>query len=92
MQQTREELSTVLGIPNVGAQDKYLGLPSIVSRSKTETFGFIKDKVAKKLSHRKRSFLSTNGREMVIKVKGLAILVYTLSCFKLPNSLLHKLH
>ena len=52
----------------------------------------IKEKVTKKLSQWKRSLLSSSGREVLIKVVGTAIPIYTLSCFKLLDSLLEEIH
>nr|XP_025661966.1 uncharacterized protein LOC112757626 [Arachis hypogaea] len=88
----RTEIAASLEVPNIGTQDKYLGLPSIVHRSKKETFAFIKEKVAKKLLHWKKSFLSASGREVLIKAVDSAIPIYTLGCFKLPDTLLDELH
>ncbi|XP_057755393.1 uncharacterized protein LOC130974535 [Arachis stenosperma] len=88
----RTELAASLEVPNIGTQDKYLGLPFIVHRSKKETFAFIKEKVAKKLSHWNKSFLSASGREVLIKAVGSAIPIYTLDCFKFSYTLLDELH
>ena len=81
-----------MNIHHVGAQDKYLGLPSTVHRSKKATFGFIKDKVNKKLLNWKRSLLSVGGRDVLIKAVGEAVPIYSLACSKLPDSLLEDLH
>ena len=81
-----------MNIHHVGAQDKYLGLPSTVQRSKKATFGFIKEKVHKKMHNWKRSLLSAGGRDVLIKAVGAAIPIYSLACFKLPESLLDDLH
>ncbi|KAL4320443.1 hypothetical protein AHAS_Ahas14G0011000 [Arachis hypogaea] len=88
----KEEIATFLRVPNIGAQDKYLGLPSIVNRSKCQTFAYVKDKVSKKLQDWKHQLLSASGREILIKAVGCAIPIYTLSCFKLPESLLDDIH
>ena len=62
-QQIRIQLANLLQVSHIGTQDKYLGLPTIVQRSKKETFSSIKEKVNQKLSHWKRSLLSSSGRE-----------------------------
>ena len=64
----------------------------MVHRSKRATFAFIKEKVNKKLMRCKKSIMSTGGREILIKAVGEAIPIYSLACFKLPDSLLDDLH
>ena len=66
---------------------KYLGLPSIIGKSKVEIFAEIKERVEKKLSGWKEKILSMGGREILIKVVAQAIPTYTMSCFWIPKSL-----
>ncbi|XP_015945767.1 uncharacterized mitochondrial protein AtMg00310-like [Arachis duranensis] len=40
----------------------------------------------------KRSLLSSGGRHTLLRVVGEAIPIYTLSCFKLPDTLLTEIH
>ena len=46
---------------------KYLGLPSIIGRSKTEVFAEVKEKVGRKLAGCKEKLLSIGGKEILIK-------------------------
>ena len=46
---------------------KYLGLPSIIGKSKMDVFAVIKERVARKLSGWKEKILSISGREILIK-------------------------
>ena len=46
---------------------KYLGLPSIIGKSKNEVFVEIKEKVGRKLLAWKEKMLSTGGKEVLIK-------------------------
>ena len=46
---------------------KYLGLPSIIGRSKTEVFADLKEKVGRKLAGWKGKLLFIGGREILIK-------------------------
>ncbi|XP_057730828.1 uncharacterized protein LOC130946171 [Arachis stenosperma] len=91
-QNTRLPIAQTLNIEHIGAQDKYLGLPSIVQKSKKATFGAIKDKVQKRIMGWKRSLLSSGGRHTLLRAVGEAIPIYTLSCFKLPDTLLTEIH
>ena len=91
-QAIREQLAELLQVPHIGTQDKYLGLPAMVQRSKKATFSLIKDKVSKKLSHWKRTYLLTSEREVLIKAVATTISIYSFSCFKLSDTLLDELH
>ena len=46
---------------------KYLGLPTIIGKSKTEVFAEIKERVWKKLTGWKEKMFSMGGREILIK-------------------------
>ncbi|XP_052107462.1 uncharacterized protein LOC127740503 [Arachis duranensis] len=75
-----------------GQRDKYLGLPSTVSKSKKASFSMIKEKVRKRIQGLKRNLLSSGGRHILLKAVGEAIPIYTLSCFKLPDGLISEIH
>ena len=66
---------------------KYLGLPSIIGKSKVEIFAEIKERVERKLSGWKEKMLSMGGREVLIKAVAQAIPTYMMSCFQIPKSL-----
>ena len=65
--------------------NKYLGLPSIIGKSKMAVFADVKERVAKKLSSWKEKLLSMGGRKALIKAVAQAIPTYTMSCFLLPS-------
>ena len=67
--------------------NKYLGLPSIIGKSKKEVFVEVKEKVEKKLSGWKEKRLSMGGREILTKAVAQTIPTYTMSCFLLPKGL-----
>ena len=67
--------------------NKYLGLPSIIGKSKTQVFAEVKERVGKKLAGWKGKLLSIWGREILIKVVAQAVPTYTMSCFQLPKTL-----
>nr|XP_027096099.1 uncharacterized protein LOC113715996 [Coffea arabica] len=68
-------------------QGKYLGLPMVVTRTKSQVFGFIKDTIKTRLSSWKNKFLSAAGKEVTLKTVTMALPTYVMSCFKLPASL-----
>ena len=67
--ETRSEVLEILGPMRDSRQGKYLGLPSIIGKSKNRVFAEIKEKVWKKLSSWKEKTLqlerknALNGRE-----------------------------
>lgn len=67
--------------------DKYLGLPSIIGRSRKKAIMEIKTRLWKCLQTWKERLLSQDGWEVLIKVVALAIPMFTMSCFKLPTTL-----
>ena len=83
----KAEVLEVMGPMKDSKHYKYLGLPSIICRSKTDVFAEVKERVARKLSGWKEKLLSMGGREILIKAVAQAIPTYTMSCFLLPKSL-----
>ena len=70
---------------------KYLGLPSIIGKSKIDVFAELKEQVARKLFGWKEKLLSMGGREILIKVVVQAIPTYSMSYFLLPKSLFDEI-
>ena len=64
-----------------------MGLLTLVERNRRNTFHELKEKLNKKLAGWKEKVLSKAGKEVLIKAVAQAILTYTMSCFKIPNSL-----
>ncbi|XP_075662961.1 uncharacterized protein LOC142632449 [Castanea sativa] len=83
----RCEVLDMLGPMQDTQQKKYLGLPSIIGKSKVEIFVEIKERVEKKLLGWKEKILSVGGREILIKAVAQAIPTYTMSYFQIPISL-----
>ena len=67
--------------------NKYLGLPTIIGRSKSEVFKEIKVRLIRKLSGWKEKLLSYGGREILIKSVAQAIPTSAINCFQLPKTL-----
>jgi len=87
----QEVIKERFGARVIKHHEKYLGLPSLVGRNKKNTFITIKDKLRKKLAGWKEKLLSKAGKEVLIKVVAQAIPTYTMSVFKLPDSLCEDL-
>ena len=61
------EVLEILGPMQDQRHSKYLGLPSIIGKSKKEIFAEVKEKVGKKLSGWNEKLLSGGGTEVLIK-------------------------
>lgn len=83
----RQEVGGVI----CASQDRYLGLPILIGRSKYNTFHWIKERVWNKMSNWKHKFLSQVGREVLIRAILQALLVYTMSVFLLSKTLSNDL-
>ena len=73
-------------------QEKYLGLPMVISRTKDQIFGYIRDNIRRRLESWKNKLLSPAGKEDLLKVVTMAIPTYVMSRFKLPLKLLKDLN
>jgi len=67
--------------------EKYLGLPVHVGRSKVNTFAYLKDRIWKHMQRWNEKFLSWAGKEVLIKVVAQAIPTFAMGCFDLTKSL-----
>ena len=81
------ETLDILGPMQDSRHSKYLGLPSIIGKSKIEVFAEIKERVGRKLSGWKEKILSIGGREILIKAVAQAVPTYTMSYFQLRKGL-----
>jgi len=79
----RESITNPLGVRAVTR--KYLGLPSIMGRSKEATFGFIKDWIWHKINSWSSKYLSKAGREVLIKSTLQSIPSYFMIIYLHPN-------
>ena len=63
----KQDILRVLGVQEVHRFDSYLGLPTLVGRSKYHTFSYLKDRIRKKLQGWKGKLLSRASNEILIK-------------------------
>ncbi|KAH9782560.1 reverse transcriptase domain-containing protein [Citrus sinensis] len=68
----------------VSRHEKYLGLPAMIGRKRSNFFNDIKLKVFNKISNRQHKFFSCGGKEVLIKAAAQAIPAYAMSVFKIP--------
>lgn len=83
----QNKIKTMFGAHVIKQHETYHGLPSLIERSKTNSFAQLKTKVAHKLTGWKEKLLSAASKEVLIKAMAQVVLIYTMSYFKLPDNL-----
>ena len=76
----------------VDSHNKYLGLPTMVGRSKKVMFETLMDRIWKKLQGWKEKLLSRAGKEILLKSVTQAIPTYLMGVYKLPCPVIEKIH
>lgn len=87
----KERIAQVLGVRQVIGTGKYLGLPSMVGRSKKATFKFVKDRIWNRINSWSSRCLSQAGREILIKSVLQSIPSYVMSVFLLPGTFISEI-
>lgn len=85
--EVQEDVKNLFGVQLIKQHEKYLGLPLLIGRGKKKAFSRIKDQVGRRIAGWKGELLSRAGREILIKAVAQATPTYTMSCFKLLDSL-----
>ncbi|KAL5564541.1 hypothetical protein UlMin_027705 [Ulmus minor] len=75
---TKEGICHLFGVLQVVSHDLYLGLPTFSMRNKRLQFGYLRDRVVKKLQGWKEKFYSQGGKEVLLKSVIQAIPTYTM--------------
>lgn len=88
----REEISRLSGLKATDRYEKYLGLPTLVGKSRTKAFKIIKDRVWTRLQSWKVKFLSQAGKEILFKTVVQAIPTYCMSVFLLLINLCKEIN
>lgn len=87
----QQEIKDMLGVHNDLSTGHYLGLPSLIGRSKKAVFGFLKERLRKKIQGWSSKCLSRAGRAVLLRNVAQEIPTYTMFCFLLPRSLCQEL-
>lgn len=84
---TRSLVCDFLQVQETSNNGKYLGLPSLVGRNKSQIFSYVKDKVWSRIQGWKKKSLSRAGKEILLKTVAQAIPSYVMSVFVIPRGL-----
>ncbi|XP_074265126.1 uncharacterized protein LOC141587550 [Silene latifolia] len=87
----RHTLASRLGVTEVEEQARYLGLPTVIRRSKKAITGILRDKLSKRVNDRRRKILSKAGMEVLIKAVANSLPTYVMSVFKIPANFCNEL-
>lgn len=92
LQRTPERrFKNIFNLSVVSHHEQYLGLPSMLGRSKKLFFNTLKARLWHKIKDWKAKLFSSGGKEILIKAVAQAIPTYAMSVFKLPFSFCHDL-
>ncbi|XP_074318065.1 uncharacterized protein LOC141654850 [Silene latifolia] len=87
----RSNLANRLGIVEVEEQERYLGLPTVVGRSKKVLTNILRDKLSKRLEGWRGKILSRAGKEVLLKAVANSLPTYVMSIFKIPVNFCEEL-
>ena len=88
----RKEIKELFGVREVDRHEKYLGLPTVIGRSKKMVFGVLKERVWKKLQGWKEKLLSRAGKEILLQSVIQSIPTYMMSLFAIPAGILDDIN
>ncbi|KAL8118401.1 hypothetical protein AgCh_016070 [Apium graveolens] len=83
----QEEIKRLLNVTKDIGSSKYLGLPSLIGRSKKTVFRYFKDKIWQRIQGWSTKLLSKVGKTVLIRNVAQSIPSYTMSCFMISKSL-----
>lgn len=87
----KEDIKRKLGIKQEGGEGIYLGLPESFGGSKVSILNYLKERLSERVQGWQTRFLSSAGKEVVLKAVALALPTYTMSCFLLPKTVCRKI-
>ncbi|XP_019087379.1 PREDICTED: uncharacterized protein LOC109127263 [Camelina sativa] len=91
LQDRKSEIKQLTGINEEGGYSFYLGLPEAFGGSKITILGYLKERLQQKFSGWQANFLSSGGKEILLKAVAMALPTYTMSCFMLPKAVCQQL-
>ena len=87
----RVEIKSKLGITKLGRMGNYLGIPESLRGSKTQIFGFLNEQVNNSVNSWTVRFLTTGGKEVMIKSVASSMPNHVMSCYRLPKTVIKKI-
>ena len=85
-QRAKRNFQRILQIRDKAFNERNLGLPIFLGRSKAKAFEYLKERIWKLIQGWKEKFLSRAGKEILVKAVAQAIPIYAMSCFDIMKS------
>ena len=85
-QRAKRNFQRILQIRDKAFNERNLGLPIFLGRSKAKAFEYLKERIWKLIQGWKEKFLSRAGKEILVKAVAQAIPIYAMSCFDITKS------
>ncbi|KAM6542808.1 hypothetical protein CsatB_007255 [Cannabis sativa] len=82
--QLRQDICSILHMPEASENSLYLGLPNIIGRNKNAILGFLKNKVLNRINSWSGKLLSGAGKEILLKTVVQSLPTYAMSVFLIP--------
>lgn len=92
LQSDRMEVRSALCINQEAKNERYLGLPVSIGKSRRKAFEYIKRKVWLRIQGWQEKLLSKAGKEILVKAVAQAIPTYAMSCFDLTKGLCDEIN
>lgn len=89
--ENQERVKHFLRIRESRRHELYLGMPSFSLKNKRVQFGYIKERMMKKIESCQHKQFSKWGKEVLIKAILQAIPTYAINCFRIPTSFCKEL-
>lgn len=87
----KDRIKQKVGVQDDTLHDTYLGMPTWVGRSPSNSFNFLTGRLWKQLNGWSDRPLSRAGKEVLLKAVAQAIPTYVMSCFQIPVGVCEKL-
>jgi ribonuclease HI len=87
----KDQVLTTFGVDHTANNEKYLGLPIYIGKSKKRTFEYIKQRIWTRIRGWQEKLLSKAWKEIMIKAVVQAIPTYAMSCFDLTKGLCEEI-
>lgn len=91
-QKVRDAILQEVNVDSVRQFEKYLGLSTLIGRSRFSSFNYLKGRIWSKLNGWKEKLHTHVGKEILLKSVIQAIPNYTMSVFRFPKTLIKEIN